>query len=441
MRRQKFPFLNTFRTMLMTSASIRILLALWVSVVSIGEIYAISEDPLSQAAAEITDSENPGICESYYPAMNESYNAKMPDTGSAVLTQNEDAEAIPSQETEIKKDSDRSWLHLIKKGEFNVRDSTVVYPRFIKFCRDVYLWADKAFNSYDTAYVVGTGTKWKARLAYDAWFDSYHINLMRKMPITLISNPYNTAGIYIHYMAVSVSQQIDLSNLFFNKPVNHHKYEFNFNCARFNLDLSFNSNTGGSYIRSFGDYRKGKGRLFKQFFPGVSLQNFSADLYYYFNNRKYANGAAYYFSKVQKISAGSLMVGISYGYEDLKLDFTKLPDYLLPYMKIPAESYKFNYHSYNLLFGYGYNWVLGKHFLYNITIYPSIGVIHCSEDSSEGQANLFSLCPKGRMSITYNKDNFFICGIAKAMGYWYLTKKLSVFNSIANFSISLGVRF
>ncbi len=354
----------------------------------------------------------------------------LPENPSAVKIQPQDSiDTIP----------ERNWWKLLRKGQLNLRDSTVEYPRFIKFCRDVYLWGDKTFNTYDTLYVVGTGTNWKARLAFDGWTDSYHINLNRKMPMTLISTPYTSAGIYLHFMAVSVNQSIDLSNLFFNKPVNHQKFEFGFNCARFNLDLAFNSNTGGSYIRSFGDYKKG--RLIRQYFSGVDLNSFNANLYYYFNNRKYANGAAYYFSKIQKISAGSFILGFNYGYEDITLDFTKLPENLLPYMKVDPASYKFNYHSYCLLFGYGFNWVLGKHFLYNITVMPSIGVIHCTEESVDGSGKLFSLNFNGRMSLTYNLNNFFLCLIAKANGQWYHTSRLSVFNAIENASLSVGVRF
>lgn len=334
---------------------------------------------------------------------------------------------------------DRNWWHLLKKGKLDLRDSTVKYPKFIKFCRDVYLWGDRTFNTYDTTYVVGTGTNWKARLGFDAWSDAYHINLNRNMPIHLFSTPYTSAAIYLHFMAVSINQSVDLTNLCFNKPINHKKFEFGFNCARFNLDLAFNSNTGGSYIRNFGDYNDG--HPFKQYFSGVSLNSFTADLYYYFNNRKYANGAAYYFSKIQKRSAGSFILGFTYSYEDISLDFTKLPDYLLPYMEVDPKAYKFNYFNYCLLFGYGYNWVLNKHLLLNGTAMPSIGVLHANEESSEGSGKLLSLNIKGRISLTYNLNNFFICMVAKGDGHWYNSGKLSVFNAILNGSLSLGVRF
>ncbi|MDE6330593.1 MAG: DUF4421 domain-containing protein [Muribaculaceae bacterium] len=334
---------------------------------------------------------------------------------------------------------DRNWWRLAWKGELDMHDTTVYYPRFIKFCVDVYNWGDKTFNSYDTTYVVGTGRKWKTRIAFDAWTDSYHMNLNRKMPITLISTPYTSAGVFLHYMAVSINYTLDLSNLFFNKPVNHSKFEFGFNTARFNVDLAINSNTGGSNIRTFGDYRKS--HLFNQYFSGVNLHSFTADLYYYFNNRRYANGAAYYYSKFQRKSAGSFILGFSYAYEDIGLDFTQLPDYLIPYMKVEMRDYKFNYHNYCLLFGYGFNWVITPRLLYNITIMPSVGVMHCTEDSYEGSSKMLSLNAKGRMSLTYNHNDFFLCLIGKADGHLYKTGHLAVFNAIENASLSLGIRF
>ena len=335
--------------------------------------------------------------------------------------------------------SDRNWLHLLKRGELSMSDTTVEYPKFVKFCVDVYNWADKAFNSYDTTYVVGTGRRWKARVAFDGWTDSYNMNLNHKMPVTLISDPYLNASVYLQYMAVSVNYGVDLNNIFFNKPVNHRKLELGFNCARFNLDVAFNRNSGGTYIRTFGDYKRG--HLIKEDFPGLDMTSFTADLYYYFNNYRYANGAAYYFSKIQKRSAGSFILGFTYAYEDVELDFTRIADFLKPYLTVDDRHFRFHYHSYCLLFGYGFNWVLNKHFLYNISVMPSVGVIHCYEDSYDGADKMLSLNAKGRMSLTYNRGDFFTCLILKADGKWYKTGRLSAFSAIENFSLSVGVRF
>ena len=123
------------------------------------------------------------------------------------------------------------------------------------------------------------------------------------------------------------------------------------------------------------------------------------------------------------------------------LDFSTLPKNLKQYYTYDEENFKFHYYNYCLLFGYGYNWVLNRHLLYNVSVMPSIGVIHCFEDSHDGKTKLLSMNIKGRMSLTYNLGDFFTCLIVKADGHWYKTGQLSVFSAIESASLSVGVRF
>lgn len=342
-------------------------------------------------------------------------------------------------EYSIARDPDRDWWHLLKRGYFNPHDSTVRYSKFMKLFCKVYTWGDRVFNTYDTTYVVGFGRNWKARLAYDAWTDSYNMNFDHQMPIMFLSEPYSSLGAYLHFMAVSVNYSIDVGKVFQNKPVNHSKFEFGFNCARFNAELSYSSNTGGTYIRRFGDYKNKK--FVREFFPGLKMSNLNFAIYYFFNNRKYANGAAYNFSKLQKKSAGSFLLGFNYANLDCTFDFDRLPEKMKPYLTWPDLYYKFHYNEFCLLFGYGYNWVLNKHFLFNFTGMPSIGITRCYEDSRDGGANLLALNALGRMSLTYNQRDFFICLILKANLQWYRSGRLSFLSGIENLSLSIGYRF
>ncbi len=225
----------------------------------------------------------------------------------------------------------------------------------------------------------------------------------------------------------------------FNKPVNHRKFQFGFNCARFNLDIGYNKTDGGAYVKTLGKFNNPK--LTDEFMSGVKMTQLNFDLYYFFNNMKYANAAAYNFSRIQKKSAGSFILGLSYAYENIGLDFNTLPEKLQEYMTFETKNLRFHYHNYCVLFGYGYNVVLPKNFLYNISVMPAIGVIHCFEDSHDGNTKLFSMNLNGRMSLTYNYYDFFTCLIVKMNGHWYKTSKLSVFSAIENVSLSIGVRF
>ena len=336
-------------------------------------------------------------------------------------------------------DSNRNWWHLLKKGELSLNDTTVVYPKFLKFCLDVYHWGDRFFNTTDHDYVVGTGHRWKARLVNENWTDSYALRFKEQgQTMRMLSDLNTNLGAYIHYMAVSVGYSVDMKTIFGGKSTDHSRFETNFNCALFNFDLYYTHNEG-TYIRQFTAFDRG--HLIKKYFPGTEMNNFGISLYYFFNNKRYSQGAAYNFSKIQKRSAGSFIAGLSYSNLNIYMNFDTLDPELKPLYPFPTERLRFHYHSYCALFGYGYNWVWHPKWLFNVTALPSIGWNHGYEDSSEGSGNSLSLNIQGRASLTYNHRALFASVMAKITGNWYNSSRLSLFNAIEFFSANVGFRF
>ena len=260
------------------------------------------------------------------------------------------------------------WFRQLADTHFNFKDTTIRYPKFVGFLVNVYNWGDEFFNGTDPEYVQGTGRRWKVLVKNDNWLDSYLMDFDH-MNMRMMSDIYMGAGVYVQYMAVSVGYMLDMSNIIGNKPMNHKKLELGFNCQRFNIEAFYNENTGGTYLRSFGDYKGG--RLIRKEFPGLKLKQYGIHGYYFFNNREYSNGAAYSYSRIQKRSAGSFILGFGYSNLDINLDFRTLPYPLKLFMKIPIQPYVFHYDTYNLLIGYGYNWVFKRNFLFNITALPA----------------------------------------------------------------------
>ena len=254
----------------------------------------------------------------------------------------------------------------------------------------------------------------------------------------MLSNLNDNIGAYIHYMAVSVGYSVDLNTIFTGRKTDHSRFETNFNCALFNFDLYYYKNSG-TKIRQFTGYEEG--RLINYDFPGVKSSNFGVSLYYFLNNKKYSQGAAYNFSKFQKRSAGSWMFGLTYSNLDISMDFTDLAPELRPYFTFPNDYLHLHYYSYCALFGYGYNWVWHPKWLFNITVMPSVGFNHCYEDSSDGSGRQFALNIHGRTSLTYNHRALFCSLIGKITGNWYISKNLSLFNAIEYFSFNVGFRF
>lgn len=336
-------------------------------------------------------------------------------------------------------DTNRNWFHLLKTYKLSINDTTVQWPKFLKFCVDVYHWGDRTFNSFDTTYVVGTGRRWKARLVNDNWTDSYAMRFNKDMYMLMQSNIYCHLGTYLQYMAVSVGYNIDLTNILGNKPANHKKVDFGFTCALFNASLTYSENTGGTYLRKFGDYNNGQ--VFRLPFEGLTLKSINFNVYYMLNNKRYAESAAYGFGRIQKKSAGSFIGGFNYANQDLWLNFNKLPEALIPYLKFTVDDYRFHYNAYSFLLGYGYNWVLNRHLLFNITALPSIGWNSCYEDSSEGKVRQFTFGINGKTSLTYNHGDVYAAITARMDMHWYNSSKYSIISGIENFAAIVGVRF
>lgn len=332
-----------------------------------------------------------------------------------------------------------NWKTLLKERKLDLKDTTVVYPKFLGFCVKVYNWADRVFNSYDTTYVVGTGKKWKARILSDNWVDSYYLNPGRKMPMRMMSDVYSNLGAYIQFMAVSLGYSFDLGRFFGQTPSTHNKLEFNFNCARFNVEGHFWESYGGTYIRTFGGYNDG--HLIKEFFPGARQRTLAAKAYYFFNNRKFAMGAAYNFSKIQKKSAGSAIIGLNFSHVNITMDMFQLPENLKEHLTIEPMNYIFHYNSWSIMSGYSYNLVCNPHLLLNFTAFPGIGYSRAFGDSVEANANLLAMNITAQSSLTYNLKNFFICAIAKMEGNWYNSNQFSFFSSVENLQLSIGLRF
>ncbi len=333
------------------------------------------------------------------------------------------------------------WKWAAVHGRLNLKDSDIEYPSFVKLCVDVYNWGDRTFNSYDSAYVVGTGYKWKAIIKNDNWLDNYWMRVQDKTTIGMLSNLNSNIGFSLAFMAVSAGYMFDFDNIFAGKAVTHKRWDFNFCCSLIAFDLYYSKNRGGTNIVKFGDYGDNDKRLDMPF-KDLRLESYGVDAYYFFNNKKYSQGAAYNFSKFQKKSAGSFIAGITISAQDVSMDFSQLPQEMIDQLPNKSiTSYRFRYNDYCFLLGYGYNFVLSKHWLLNLSGLPSIGLKHCMKTSIENRKKLFSYNLKGKMSIIYNRNRLFAGFVGKIDAHWYYSKQYSLINAVENLNVCAGYRF
>jgi len=334
------------------------------------------------------------------------------------------------------------WIDRIRARTFDIKDTTICYPGFVKFCVGVYNWGDRFFNTYDPEYVQGTGTKWKAMVKSNNWTDSYAMSL-GKTHIRMLSNIYSNVGPYISFMALSVGYEANLNRLVSHLPARQKRWEFNFSTSLFWVNAYYTTNKDGSVIRNFGQYRDAEGHSWiNQPFPDLNLRNYGLDIYYFFNHKRYSQGAAYSFSKYQLRSQGSLLLGVSLSHQYIDMDFGGLPPSMLAYFPAGAPlHYNFTYNDYCVILGYGHNFVPSRHWLLNITALPNVGLKHCMPQTSGGRRDLFSLNVKGQGSVVYNLGHIFAGVFTGIDLHWYNASRISFANALFTFGAQLGCRF
>ena len=346
-------------------------------------------------------------------------------------------DAIPFDTTR----DDKYWERCIVNGEWDFfKDTTAKKPKFLNFAYKAYQFYTKAFNNYDSAYVVDVPKDWKVMLVNNDWFDSYGGKIAdKRMKVFMNSNLYSSIGAHLSVMGIGYTYLFDLDHLFGGDPSRHSNWEISFATSRFSFELYNSRNSGSVSLRHFGDHDNKNSVKTK--FHGLNRRSSGFDMYYFFNHRKYSQAAAYSFSKIQKRSAGSFIAGILIATQNVEIDFSELSDEIKSFLPDDRTFYRYHYRSYSFMLGYAYNWVFRPNWLFNINMAPSIGWNYSFDDSVDGKSNMLALSLRGRLGLVKNAGNFFYGLHVILDGYFYHSKNHNFFNSIANITLSAGFRF
>lgn len=331
----------------------------------------------------------------------------------------------------------RYWWRAMKHGKVDFKDSTIHYPKFVRFCYNAYVWGDRAFNSYDTAYVVSTGKNWKLQLKNQNWIDDY-LGGYDKDRVHFTSGASSNIGLYLSFMAVSVGYSLDIDRLFGGKATSE-KLEFSFTCARFTAEVHKITNHGSMRSRvkmDGGDWHKSD----KLAVDAVRRETKGLSASYFFNNKKYARAAAYCYSKFQKRSAGSALAGLAIDNYDFKVDMERLTPEQAEGL-VEAGVPHVRYTDYCLSGGYAYNWVMSRKFLLNVTGIVGGGVKHIHSTGGRPSDNSGALKLTGSFALTFNHKRYFASIIGNANTSMYISGKEHFGYSIYDFTAVLGIRF
>lgn len=331
------------------------------------------------------------------------------------------------------------WISQLVANGFHINDPGVDYPKFPRFCLNVYNWGDRVFNSYDPEYVISAGKNWKAQLKTHNWMETYSFIFPHNQILHISSSMYADVGAYCSFMAVSVGYMFNANELAHSSNARSF-FGLNFTCALFSADYSHTMTEGGAHITRFGKFLNDK-RVHVPVKNLVSHSN-SAKVVYYFNHRKYSQAAAECYSKYQLKSAGSWTVGFNYVRQDVEMDLgATLPEIWeeLPELE---RYYHFNYIDYLAVGGYAYNWVLKpKAWLLNVSPSLGMGYKHTRESSTDGRRDMIATNGYIALNLVYNHRALFAGVHAKASASWYFNGNYTFMNTFYNLQASVGIRF
>ena len=187
-------------------------------------------------------------------------------------------------------------------------------------------------------------------------------------------------------------------------------YEFNFNyySSRLSLDLSYQRSETLS-----GDINGDRGEQYMEA-GDVTLRVLNIAGYYTFNHRRFSFPAAFTQSYVQLRSAGSWLAGISYQGGNIKTtDQLKERNPTVPDTRIYVGHF-------GIGGGYGYNLVVGKKWLFHLSMLPTFVVYNrnnmtINDVRKEAQRMRFNMIFNERAAIIYNFSPRYLAGATLVM--------------------------
>lgn len=332
------------------------------------------------------------------------------------------------------------WIKQLFQKNFNLNDSGICYPAFPRFALNVYNWGDRTFNTYNTDYVVGTGKNWKLMGKSYNWMETSTLLFPEDVTLDMHSTLFSDAGLRLSFMAVSVGYMWNINKLI-SSPDSRHTFDFSFTTSRFMVTYQDLRSQGGMILTRLGDYNNR--HSFRYHFEDVDMKSRSAEAVYFFNHLKYSHAAAYSFSKYQLRSAGTALIGFNFVEQKIAMDFSRLPEEMLPYVPLEDKTYDSHYRSYSLSGGYSYNWALTpRRWLINAYGTMAMGYRQVFGTREDGDMrSLISNNFKISAAVVYNHRALFASFNAKMMGFLNYNSNYTHFNSFPSFDFVVGMRF
>ena len=269
-------------------------------------------------------------------------------------------------------------------------------------------FVDYILNDVDSTYIEGSRYNMSFMPEYSYSYEHYSIGTTGKdgQSIGVAPQGRNLLTLNIGWRWLVVGYSFDLDN---NRPLT----EFNTSLysTRFALDLFYRKGSEGYKINRLKGFNSKDELLQDENWDCdglTTVKQLGIGLSYAFN-KQFSYSAALGQSTVQRVSAGSFILGIGYNWQKFSFNQDNLDPVLKAELKDELKFRQARFHDFSISFGYGYNWVFSKNLLAGISFEPALSykkakLEYTDYDSRTGGINMDFMT---RAALTYNNNKYF----------------------------------
>lgn len=305
------------------------------------------------------------------------------------------------------------------------------------------------FSDFDTLYIAPNRYNYALMTTHFSNFEYYSVSstLPEQQTITLYPNPRRKLGFYFGWRWIFLGWSFNIDDIYRKTSQENKGTEFDLSLysSKFGLDL-FYRKTGNNYqIKHIKGFEDAIPSNYSQPFNGLKVNIKGLTLYYILNNRKFSYPAAFSQSTNQRKSAGSMIVGVSFSKHNLDFDYTQLPVMIQERMNPGMKVENIHFSNFAVSYGYAYNWVFARNFLFNASLTPAIAYktshIVTEANKDNRSYNSINLDLIVRAGLVYNNSKYYIGTSFLGKTYNYYKKNFSMNNGFGTLQIYAGFNF
>ena len=319
------------------------------------------------------------------------------------------------------------------------KDKATFGGKIKEFTMKTVDFVDYVLNDVDTRYVEKNLYNLTFKPEYSYSYEHYRLGTTGDagQSIGILPDSRNVLTLNFGWRWLIVGYSIDLQK---NRPLT----EFNTSLysTRFGLDLFYRKGTEGYRVNEMKGLYKGEALEKQPLEDVLTVKQLGVGLHYAFNKR-FSYSAAYGQSTIQRVSAGSLLLGAGYNWQEFTFDHANIGSATGTQLHDELLFNKAAYNDINISVGYAYNWVFAKNLLACLSLEPAISYKQAKLQYSEENSMQHSIAMDftTRAALLYNNNRYYAGASLESHTYCYHRQPLYMTNGFGVLEIYAGFYF